>query len=248
MSAVEVLFNNYSYLPALVALFCCLARSKHYKMSVIQVLLLFSTYVVFELAGNHLAARLTLGYWDGYRWYGVPLMVTFGIYIASKFLKNEFGVLGDLLAASVCIHHILAKVGCLLYGCCTGIIIFFTENVTAIHFPSREFEILIGSVILFFLLRFEKLQIAKGMLWEIYMIWYAIGDYVAAWFWEYPLDHAPFLLWIPLGRLWIITICIVGFVIPYFHFKKNYGRKPSARELLRAVIGKFPQKEVVKNA
>lgn len=250
MSIVQALASVplYTYATMLAAFLCCLLRRRRYGLSVLQTVLLFVLYDGFSLFGNALAAYVLMGYWGGSRWYGVPLMALLAIWLMSKVLKKDFGAIGDLMAAVVCTHHVLAKVGCIINGCCTGIILFFTDNGTAIHFPSRGFEILTNAVILFFLLRFEKKRIASGMLWEIYMIWYSVGAYAAAWLWEYPADRKLFLLWIPQGRLWILVICAVGFIILYFHFNKTYNRKPSAKELLRAVIGKFPQKEVVKNA
>ena len=82
------------------------------------------------------------------------------------------------------------------------------------------------------------------MLWELYMIWYAVIRYIAAWLREIPIDWKPFFLWIPAPRLWTVVICATGIVILFFHFQKIYGRKPTIQEMLRAIIGKLPAREI----
>lgn len=251
MSFVEVLeFIRVYYLNSCVliamaaALLCCLLRRKYYDLALWQVILLYAVHAVFGNVGDRVTARIALGYWGGGCWYGVPLMILLSIWLLTKILKKDYGTIGDMSAAGICVLHILSKVACIFQGCCTGVILFFTDTGKAIHFPCREFEIIANTIVLIVLLRFEKRRIAKGMLWELYMIWYAVIRYIAAWLREIPIDWKPFFLWIPAPRLWTVVICATGIVILFFHFQKIYGRKPTIQEMLRAIIGKLPAREI----
>ena len=228
MSFVEVLefirvyyLNSYVLIAMAAALLCCLLRRKYYDLALWQVILLYAVHAVFGNVGDRVTARIALGYWGGGCWYGVPLMILLSIWLLTKILKKDYGTIGDMSAAGICVLHILSKVACIFQGCCTGVILFFTDTGKAIHFPCREFEIIANTIVLIVLLRFEKRRIAKGMLWELYMIWYAVIRYIAAWLREIPIDWKPFFLWIPAPRLWTVVICATGIVILFFHFQKS---------------------------
>lgn len=233
--------NIYVYLAMAAGVICCELRHKIYKMTVRQTLFLCFLHAIFGNVGDRVTARIALGYWGGGCWYGVPLMITVSIFLLTVILKKDYETIGDMSAAGICCIHIVSKIACIFQGCCTGKVVFFYRRMP-VHFPCREFEIAAYLVILFVLLHFEKNQIAKGMLWELYIIWYSVIRYISAWLRETAMDWRPFFLWIPAARVWTIAIFITGFVILFFHFKKRYGRKPSAKELLFAAIGKLPKK------
>ncbi len=222
---------------------CCLARHKRFGLTIGQTLLLCFTHAIFGNIGDRLTARIALGSWGGACWYGVPLMILLSIFLLTKILKKPYGVIGDMSAAGICCIHIVSKIACIFQGCCDGIVLWYSSSGKGIHFPCREFEIIINGVILIGLLRFEKKGIAKGMLWELYMIWYALNRYISAWFREIAIDWKPFFLWIPAARFWTICIIIVGFFLLSFHFIQRYGREPSFKELALASIGRLPEEK-----
>ena len=236
--------NSYVLIAMAAALLCCLLRHKRFHLTIGQTLVLFFIHAVFGNVGDRVTARIALGSWNGGCWYGVPLMILVSIFLVMKVLKKDYETVGDMSAAGICILHVLSKVACLLMGCCEGLIMYFREDGTAVRFPCREFEILANAAIFVILLVFEKKKIAKGMLWELYMIWYAVIRYIAAWLRALPKDWEPFFLWIPAARLWTAVICVTGLVILFFHFKKRYGRKPTVKEFFCALVGKLPKQEV----
>ena len=237
-------FNPYVLIAMAISLGCCLLRRKRFGLTIWQTLILYFVHAVFGNVGDRATARIVFGSWRGGCWYGVPLMILLSIFLVMKILKKDYETVGDMSAAGICILHVLSKVACIFMGCCTGFIMFFTKEGNAVRFPCREFEILANTAIFVILLVFEKKKIAKGMLWELYMIWYAVIRYIAAWLRELPADWDPYFLWIPAARLWTIVICATGLVILFFHFKKKFGRKPTAKEFICAVVGKLPKQEV----
>lgn len=236
--------NSYVLIAMAVSLGCCLLRHRRFELTIWQTLILYFVHAIFGNVGDRVTARIALGTWYGGCWYGVPLMILLSIFLVMMILKKDYETVGDMSAAGICILHILSKVACIFQGCCTGIILFFTKEASPVRFPCREFEIVANTAIFIILLVFEKKKIAKGMLWELYMIWYAVIRYIAAWLREFQGDWKPFFLWIPAARLWTIVICATGLVILFFHFKKKFGRKPTAKEFICALVGKLPKQEV----
>lgn len=239
------IYLSYYVIAAMAAgVICCLLRRKRYHMTVLQTLFLCFMHAIFGNIGDRVTARIALGEWGGACWYGVPLMIMISIFLLSKIMKRPFGEIGDMSAAGICSIHIVSKIACIFQGCCTGIVLWTTSAGTAIHFPCREFEIITNAVILIALLRFERKGIAKGMLWEIYTIWYAMNRYISAWLREFKPDWKPFVLWIPAARFWTIMIILVGILLLVFHFIRKYKREPSFKELIFAIFGKLPAVEL----
>ncbi|MCM1365534.1 MAG: prolipoprotein diacylglyceryl transferase [Ruminococcus sp.] len=241
-----LIYNKYLsmfvYLAMAAGVLCCLLRHKRFNMTVLQTLALCGLHAIFGNIGDRATARIVQGSWGGGCWYGVPLMILVSIFILTKLQKKSYETIGDMSAAGICCIHIVSKIACLFTECCDGFLMYYDKYSQPVHFPCREFEIAAYIGILIVLLVFEKKKRASGMLWELYMIWYSVIRYIAAWLRD-DIEHVPFVLWIPASRLWTVVILIVGLTILYFHFKKKFGRRPSVKELIFAIVGKLPKSE-----
>lgn len=205
------------------------------ELIIISILLAFGGTI-----GNSIGSLITGTPAGGRRAYGMVLCNAFTVMTYTTLVKSRDGRLTDYAAIPAAAICCVGKAECIFEGCCYGIDLFQTTAGNTIQFPSQIFEELCLIGIVIFLMILEKKGTAYGFLWPLYVTWYGITRYIGDLFRGVPSEREPFFLGLPAGQLWSIVVIIVGLFELSLMFKRKYSRNPEGKELLRAIIGKYP--------
>lgn len=226
---------------AILELFFYFSRRTRYSISCSELFAIILIIGIGSPVGASLASIIVQGYASGKRAYGMILLTTMLLLPYAAYRKSKDGRLTDyaaLPALSICCA---GKIQCCFDHCCYGIALFETESGKIIRFPSEILETITLFAMLFWLLDLERKEKAKSFLWPLYALWYGITRYVADLFRGNPKELKAFLFGIRPGQFWSIVIILMGFWLLGKAFKRKYGRDLEGKELLQAIIGKFPE-------
>jgi phosphatidylglycerol:prolipoprotein diacylglycerol transferase len=118
---------------------------------------------------------------DGLAIYGAVLGAALGIWIYSRFSKQSFGYMADMLAPGIILAQAIGRVGCTINGCCYWVacdlpwaIVYEHGNqiIGPVH-PTQIYEIIYNLIIFGVLLLLRKRFRPDGSLFLIYLTFYA---------------------------------------------------------------------------
>ena len=119
----------------------------------------------------------------GIVFYGGLLGLLFGIWLLCKIIKLDSHIVLDFIAPSIPLFHSIARIGCLLSGCCYGIenswgVVMYDGTV---RFPVQLFESLCDlGIFIFIVFRYKKKGYTGSL--KIYLILYSIARFVLEFF------------------------------------------------------------------
>lgn len=177
---------------------------------------------------------------EGLTIYGAVLGATFGLWLYAKWSRFQFGVLADIIAPATILGQAIGRVGCLLNGCCYGLVtdlpwsILYTNTNSygyvassnlaegfGLH-PSVVYELIWDLIVMVALLKIGRRFKPSGALFAIYMALYAFGRL----FIDFTRDGTPFLF--GLHQAQIMSLVVMLLTVPWLLFKTH---KATAEEL-----------------
>jgi phosphatidylglycerol:prolipoprotein diacylglycerol transferase len=190
------------------------------------------------LSGAFLGTKIVYFFAEGYQHIGAPdfwlqlatgksiLGGLIGGYLAvelTKPLVDYRGITGDWFAIVTPVGITFGRVGCLLHGCCAGVVCtpsWFTlcDQTGTSRWPSVPIEIVfnIAAAVTFFILR--KRRLLPGQHFHIYQIAYGTFRFLHEFVREEPKVIGPFS-----GYQFFALVLVVFGIVAFIHRKKSAG-------------------------
>ena len=200
------------------------------RLVLIYIAALVSAFVGAKIV--YLSAEGWLHWHDPNRWIilatgksitGALLGGYLGVEIAKRLLNYNL-VTGDWFAVVVPIGVMLGRIGCMINGCCLGIVCepnWFT--ITDVHgiprWPASLVEFLFNAVMLGVILLLRWGRVARGQLFHIYLIAYGTFRFLHEF-----LRDTPRLLG-PVSGYQIASLALVVLGITGYALRQNQQRK-----------------------
>ena len=127
-----------------------------------------------------------------------PLVCLLGTLIFRRPIKTTM----DILTIPIVILAGLARVNCLIQGCCLGLEIPGTN----MRYPTRELELVFDVVLIIILIRITAKKRFKGTNYPIYLLSYGIFRFIIQWFREPGFMVGP----LTLSHIWSILSILIG--------------------------------------
>lgn len=187
---------------------------------------------------------------DGLTIYGAVLGAVLGLWVYSKWSKFQFGYLADILAPATILGQAIGRVGCIINGCCYGLVtdlpwsILYTNKNSYGYYassnlpegiglhPSVIYELFWDLIVLGILLKIGKRFKPSGALFAIYLALYAFGRL----FIDFTRDGTSFLF--GLHQAQILSIVVMLIMVPWLLFRT---RRATAEELAADIKPEVPE-------
>lgn len=144
----------------------------------------------------------------------MPLLYLLGAKLTNRNPRHVCDVFTLCMIGTV----MCARINCIISGCCQGNIIPGTDHL---RWPTRELEILLYLVLLFWLGRKTRQEHVSGEIYPIYMIVYGVFRFVIEWF---RVADSP-LGFIHLGHIWSLICLGMGVSIYFSLHNQQDGKK-----------------------
>lgn len=170
---------------------------------------------------------------EGLTIYGAVLGAVLGLWIYSKWSRFQFGILADIIAPATILGQAIGRVGCILNGCCYGLVTDLPWNILytnknsygylasqnlaegfGLH-PSVIYELIWDLIVLGILLKIGKRFKPSGALFAIYMALYAFGRL----FIDFTRAGTPFIL--GLHQAQVMSLVVMLLTVPWLLFKTH---------------------------
>ena len=191
---------------------------------------------------------------EGLTIYGAVLGAALGLWVYSKWSRFQFGILADIIAPATILAQAIGRVGCILNGCCYGIVtdlpwsILYTNTHSygylassnlaegvGLH-PSVVYELLWDLVVFGILLKIGKRFKPDGALFAIYLALYSFGRL----FIDFTRDGTPFLF--GLHQAQVMSIVVMLITVPFIVFRT---RRATPEEIAADI--KLPEPEEIED-
>ena len=225
----------------LIALLLYVSRRKKYQIKWIDLILIMLVFTVTGSFGASIASLFAQGEIGGRRAYGTVLGNTLGIFLLLAIPYNRGKNFTDYAAIPTMATYCVAKANCIFGSCCYGIELYRTTQGEIIRFPSPLLETISLALITVWLLYMENKHHGTKFLWELNVLWFGVYRYVADLFRGDPDEVAPYFFRMPAGQFWSIVVIFTGLILIDRKFRCIYNRKPENKELINALIGKYPE-------
>ena len=210
---------------------------------------MFLIYVVFSTVGAvgaMVGSAISGGSIWGQRLYGLMLFDTVALFVMSWILRIRPGKLGDYIAVPIMAVCFSAKILCLATGCCYGNVLYMTETLHYVRFPSAAVEMTIWGLLVIALLFVEKNQRARYTMWPVAMIWFGAVRFIVDFFRGSNSERRIFVLGMTAGRFWSLVVLLVGLIYLYIALRQKAAMRPRWIEYVKALIGlgNFPPNNI----
>jgi prolipoprotein diacylglyceryltransferase len=155
----------------------------------------------------------------------------------SALFKKDEHHLGDYLSVPVIAVCAAAKVGCVIIGCCYGVVLYVNEQGAEVRFPSAAVELAVWILLDIWLYTRERKGNIKGFLYPVAMIGAGFARFALDFMRGSLKERELKILGIPLGAFWSLVLLLLGIVYLNRLFKKKKNRRPTIKESLKIVIG-----------
>ena len=159
--------------------------------------------------GTFLMYFVENGHFGGTSFFGAVFLVPPVFVLVSVLIRVPYGLVIDMCAVGECIMLALMKVKCLIAGCCTGKIWYYTLEGIPKQYPIREAELINALIIFVILLVMHKKARQKGNLYAWYLLIYGITRFAMN---SFRQDTEPFVWILPPGHLWSLLAIVIGIV------------------------------------
>ena len=183
--------------------------AKKYEIPLWRGVIATALLTVTGTLGTLIMYALENGKWGGISFYGAVFLVPVVFLAVAPMLRIPYRELTDLCAIGECIMLALMKVHCLINTCCRGRILFTTAEGTAVRFPSREAELVLGLIIFTILLCWALKGKNRGELYAWYLLIYGCCRFVLNIFRQAWVDKVMLL---PFGNIWSIVAVAAGLI------------------------------------
>jgi len=159
--------------------------------------------------------------------YGAVLGAALGIWIYSRFSKQQFGYIADLVAPGLILAQVVGRVGCTINGCCYGTTCSLPWAITYTHpgslgfragavHPTTVYEIIYLLIIFGVVLMLRGRLKPDGSLFMVYLGLYSL--------WRLGIDllreGTPFLF--GLHQAQVIGIIVLAIAIPALAYRTRW--------------------------
>lgn len=148
---------------------------------------------------------------------GIFFMPVFCV-VAALIFRRDIRMVLDIFTLPVVVANTLARVNCLVQGCCRGSVI---PGTAGSRWPTREVELVFDVAFLIFLVRITSKKQFKGLNYSLYFLCYGVLRFVLQWFREEGYEVIGPLT---LSHLWSILSILVGVTLLLL-FTVKYPRK-----------------------
>ena len=113
---------------------------------------------------------------------------------------------------------VIFKLNCYLVGCCSGIVLYHSEEGIPYFFPSQLVEMFVAFLLAAILIYLEKRSVFRSKIYPVCIIAYGAIRFVLNFFrW----NQNDFLFGMPAGNLWSIVSVVLGVLLLLFMRKRN---------------------------
>jgi len=180
--------------------------NRYYKMPRWKIVIILIVLTALPFFACKLMFFIENGRWDGQSFFGAVLLAPLLTWITAKLINEPYGAVMDIHAPAVCIMLAVQKVGCIISGCCGGMIFAYAANGDPIRFPSQIVECaaaLFLCLALFWMLDKEK---NRGLLLPWFMVLYGVSRFVL----NLLRETTPVFLGMAIGNIWSIVSVVIG--------------------------------------
>ncbi len=137
-------------------------------------------------------------------------------WLLSKLMKKTFGEIADVMALSMIVTLLCARINCIHAGCCYG---WFISGLEGVRWPTRELEILFYLILLAVLIPRILKRESPGTIYPLYMAAYGAFRFLVEFF-----RASESLSVFHIAHLWAGIAFALGLSI-YFEMKKKLERR-----------------------
>ena len=196
----------------------CFLRRRKYGVSIPKIVVIVLTVAVSGVVGAMLMSFVENGRFGGISFYGSIFLVPLTFVLLAKPLKMPLGQLEDFAMASACLALVPVKAGCLLSGCCVGMVLAREGDTVIARFPSPLAEMALGVAIFIFLLWAERSEKSRGLICPLFLFTYGLGRFILNFF----RARLPAFVWfIPAGHFWSLISMAVGAALFFYVLRKR---------------------------
>lgn len=238
MSQLPVIF------AAIIGWLFCVIRRKRYSLSNGCMYFLLLVFTITGALGSNLGSIISGGALTGRRLYGLMISDTFFLIIGCIAFRSDIGRIGDFISVPILSSCCGGKLNCLLDGCCYGFVMHTNAEGVAVRFPSQCFELALWAGIMVWLITLENRGRARNTMWSLAMIWFGITRYLADLLRGSQWEKVEFAFNLPGGQFWSLVLVAMGLMFMYYSLKRVYGRNPTGREFIKAILGQLKNEEL----
>ncbi|MBQ4047694.1 MAG: prolipoprotein diacylglyceryl transferase [Clostridia bacterium] len=180
---------------------------KRYCLPVWKCVPISLALLVVGTLGTYLLFWLENQRFGGRSFYGAVFLVPIVLLPFARIVRISYADLMDVSAPAGYMMLILMKIGCLMNGCCEGRILFFSNDMIPIRFPSQWVELIVAAILYVTLMTMEFLKKQRGNLYAWFLILYGCTRFVLNIF---RAEWVTTDMLLPFGNIWSICAVIFG--------------------------------------
>lgn len=202
-----------------------------------MMILLHVLFTVTGAFGASLGAELSGLTWASKRLHLLVAVDAIALILFCKLLKKDEALLGDYMAIPVVAVCAAAKVGCVIFRCCYGLVLYVNAQGVEVRFPSQIVELGLWITLILILFLMTKKGNVKGVLWPIMMIWFGFLRFAADFMRGFSIERNFKIMGMQAGQFWSLLVMLMGVAYLYYLLRKSRGRNPSVKEMIRQLLG-----------
>lgn len=188
-------------------LFMGLLRKRKYNFSTMKTVIVTLCLTVTGVWGTRILFKIESGAWGGQSYFGAVLFVPLLFAALAPVLRISYGRLMDFCAPAECAMLAIMKIDCVLSGCCSGRVLFYTEQGQAICFPSQLIEAVNAIVVMSLLLWLEHTGKHQNRGYSWYLLLYGGTRFALN---TLRSELKSFVWILPSGHFWALLCVIAG--------------------------------------
>lgn len=194
------------------------SRRKKYALTVSCTSIVSLLELILGVFGTLVLFFLENGFWSGTSFFGAVLLLPVFFYPIALIVRENCGVLLDLIAPSGLMMYAVNKLNCYVSRCCNGRRLGFTQDGIPIYFPSQIVELIAVVAIASALIVVERKNIFKERLYPLGLILYGIFRFILNFFRE---EWVTTEMYVPFGTIWSVLSVLIGITWMYAARKKR---------------------------
>lgn len=192
---------------AFAILLCMMIIGIKYRVKLWKCLLVTLAGTIVGTVGTYGMFFVEHSQWGARSYYGAVYLIPIVFVAFAKLIRIPYGDLMDLCAPAMCVMLAFMKYQCWLDGCCSGRVLYYTAEETAVFFPSQIAELINAVIILVMIMILVFSSKMRGKLYPLYMVVYGSTRFVLSIFRE---QQDPLLAGLTPSYLWSLIAIFVG--------------------------------------
>lgn len=198
-------------------------RRKVYNLPLLKTILIILIWAVSGVLSTFVLYFIESGEWGGRSYFGSIFFIPIIFSLFSKVFKLPFLDIIDYLSLPTILMFAIMKADCAMAGCCSGRMLWYSNDGKVVCFPSPIVEALSTLLLIAVLLYFEHIGKTKRHLYSICLIAFGILRFVLNFFRS---SEEHWSSGFPKGNVWALISIVYGimwiFILAYIDVNKKY--------------------------